>query len=368
MRGKLPLLVFIGLAAMAAAALAQVSKGPQARAAQAIAATGAFEISNSRDGQPIFAAAGIAPGDSTSGTVVIKDTGSEATALTLHSGEVIDEPGIGGGLLSGRLQLNVVDVSVPAAPVTVYAGPLDSMPAEPAGILQGGESRTYEFTATLPDDGEASFQNEVQGASTTVAYTWVAGEASGGEGPGPTEEPTGGEETKGGETPGGTGGGETPSTPSPGAGTASAEAAGSAGSQIGNGGAGTGRGGGNGGVRGQGAVLDLTVPRIKGSLRRGRLRVWTDCTKTCRLSIRGRLRAKSTTTGTRRVARVRWSSKTFYPAGPHRIRLRIPRAMRTWMKQTPGPERLRARLRFTAVGKDGERDVVRKTVRLRGRH
>ena len=41
--------------------------------------------------------------------------------------------------------------------------------------------------------------------------------------------------------------------------------------------------------------------------------------------------------------------------------------MRAWMRATPGPERLRARLRFTAVGLDGEQDVVRKVVRLRRR-
>ena len=69
--------------------------------------------------------------------------------------------------------------------------------------------------------------------------------------------------------------------------------------------------------------------------------------------------------GTRRVARVRWTSKAVYAPGPQRVRLRIPRPMRAWMRATPGPERLRARLRFTAVGLDGETDVVRKVVRLR---
>jgi hypothetical protein len=340
MRGRLPLLVFFALAATAAVALAQVTTGPQARAA-AIAASGSFEISSSREGQSIFAASGIAPGGATAGTVTIEDTGSAPVALTLRRGELVDEPGLGGGLLSSRLRLTVVDVTRPTAPRTVYSGPLDSMPERPAGTLTGGEARTYEFTATLPEGGEPSFQNAVQGASTTVAYSWVASEAG-------AEEPDSGEE------PEGSGEGETG-----GAGTTPAEenrAPESSGGQQSDG---------NGGVRGQGALLDLTVPNINGSVRRGRLTAWTNCTMSCRLRVRGRLRAISATTGTRRVARVRWTSKAVYPPGPHRVRLRIPRSMRSWMRATPGAERLHAGLRFTAVGLDGEQDVVRKVVRLR---
>jgi hypothetical protein len=338
MRGRLPILVLFAMAAMAAVALAQVTKGPQARAA-AIVASGSFEISNSQDGQAIFAASGIAPGGATTGTVAIEDAGSEPVALTLRRGELVDEPGTGGGLLSSRLRLTVVDVTSPAAPRTVYAGPLDSMPERPAGTVAGGEARTFQFTATLPEGGEPSFQNAVQGASTTVAYSWVASEAAG-EGP----------ESRGDGESGG--GGRTPPTVER--------------RVAGNGDAGS-QSEGNGGVRGEVAPLKLTVPKIVGSVRRGRLTAWTNCTMSCRLQVRGKLRATSTTTGTRRVAKARWGSGAVYPPGPHRVRLRIPRSMRAWMRATPGPERLRARLRFTAVGLDGERDVVRKEVRLRPR-
>jgi hypothetical protein len=341
MRSRLPLLVFFALAATAAVALAQVTKGPPARAA-AIAASGSFEISSSREGQSIFAASGIAPGEATTGTVAIEDTGSAPVALTLRRGELVDEPGLGGGLLSSRLRLTVVDVTRPTTPRTVYAGPLDTMPERPAGTLAGGGTRTYEFTATLPEGGEPSFQNAVQGASTTVAYSWVASE------PG-AEEPDSGEEPEGsGEGEAG-GAGTTP-------GEENRAPENSGGDQQSDG---------NGGVRGEGALLDLTVPKIKGSVRRGQLTAWTSCTMSCRLRVRGRLRAMSATTGTRRAAKVRWTSQAVYPPGPHRVRLRIPRSMRAWMRATPGPERLRARLLFTAVGLDGEQDVVRKVVRLR---
>lgn len=329
MRRRLPVLVFLALAAMAAVAFAQVSARPRAGAA-AIAASGSFTISDTDGGRPIFAAGGIAPGGSTTGTVAIEDTGSEPVALTLRRGELADEPGLTGGLLSSRLWLTVVDVTAPGAPRTVYAGPLASMPEVAAGTLASGAARTYEFTATLPDGGEPSFQNAVQGASTTVAYSWVASEVR--------EEVPSGEESRG-------GGGTT----------------GESGGDQGNGG----QSAGNGGVRAEGARLVLSVAKIRGSARRGRLTAWTNCSMSCRLVVRGRLRTRSMATGTRRVARVRWAGKAIYAPGPHRVRLRIPRAMRSWMRDTPGRERLRARLRFTAVGIDGQRDVVRKTIRLR---
>jgi hypothetical protein len=150
MRGRSPLLVFFALAAMAVVALAQVTKEPRARP-EVITASGSFEISSSREGQSIFASSGIAPGEATTGTIAIEDTGSEPVALTLRRGELVDEPGLGGGLLSSRLRLTVVDVTGPTAPRTVYAGPLDSMPERPGGTLAGGEARTSEFTATLPE-------------------------------------------------------------------------------------------------------------------------------------------------------------------------------------------------------------------------
>ncbi len=350
MRRHLPILVFLGLAAMAAVALAQVSKQPRASAA-AISTSGAFEISNSEDGGPIFAAAGIAPGESTTGTVTIEDTGAEPVTLTLRRGELVDEPGLTGGLLSSRLRMTIVDIT-DASPRTVYAGPLDSMPQVPAGNLAGGASRTYAFVATLPAGGEPNLQNAVQGASTTVAYSWVASEATPEEKPG--GEPGGGE-PEGGKPVGG----------EPGSGGASAGGGDETSSGAGGPPGGDGASDGNGGVGGEGARLELRVPKIRWSAHRGRLTAWTDCSMSCRLSIHGRLRARSTKAGTRRVARVSWTSKALYAPGPHRVRFRIPSSMRAWTQSTPGHEHLRARLRFIAVGTDGERDVVRKTVRLR---
>jgi len=75
MRRLTPILVLLVLAGLAAVALAQVDDAPAARLT-ASAASGSFEVTNSRDGQPIFAATGIAPGGSAHGAVTIENTGS----------------------------------------------------------------------------------------------------------------------------------------------------------------------------------------------------------------------------------------------------------------------------------------------------
>jgi len=325
MRRLAPILVLLAVAALAAVALAQVGRAPATRATT-IAASGSFEVTNSDDGQPIFAAADIAPGGSAEGTVTLEGTGSEAAAIVLRRGQIEDTPGLGGGVLSDRLRVSVVDVTAPASPRTVYTGPLASMPEQEAGELAPGEARTFEFTATLPDGGGPDVQNAVQGASTTVAYTWIATE--------PTESVGGSGEEGGGGSPGG--GAGTGTSPDPGA-----------------------------GAGGRRAVLNLTVPRIRRAPRHGRLVAWANCDEPCRLAVRGRIRA--TAGGRHRIARVRFTQKRFAAAGPQRLRIPIPPRLRRWLRHEPPPKRLRAKLRFTAIATDGRRDAVRKTARLRVR-
>lgn len=326
MRRVVPILVLVALAALAAVALAQVESAPAARATT-IAASGSFEVTNSNDGQPIFAATNIAPGGSVDGRVTIENSGSEAAALVLRRGDLTDAPGLGGGVLSDRLQLTVVEVTAPAAAHTVYAGPLATMPAQPAGVLQPGEAGTFEFIATLPDSDEPSFENTLQGASTTVEYVWVADEAGESGGPPGGGAEGGGQGSSGGEAPGG------------------------------------GAPAGNGGVAGERAVLDLTVPKIRRALRAGRLIVRTHCDESCRLTVRGRIRASAG--GHHRGARIRLTQKRLVAPGPQRLRIPVPAKLRHWLRHQPPPTHLRAKLLFIAVGADGQRDVVRKKVRLR---
>jgi hypothetical protein len=343
MRGRIiPLITcLILLGGLAAVALGQVGTPSLARAA-AVRAAGAFEISNSGDGSPIFAATGIAPGDSVKGKVTIEDPGSVPVALKLQRGELTDAVGAGGMALSGRLQLTVADVTDAEAPRTLYTGPLDSMGDQEAGELKPGASRIYEFVATLPESSSGN-QNALQGASTTIAYSWVAEEASAGE----EEAPAGG----GGGTGTGTGGRTGTGT---GAGIETRGAGGESGAAPG------------GGVAAAAATLDLTVPRISQRLKGGGIVARVDCNATCRIFVRGKLRA--TAHGHHRTAKIRFSLSRSYTAGSKTMRIPIPRGLRKWLRRMPPPKRLKAKLRFTAVGTAGGRDVVKKKVRLRVRH
>lgn len=311
MRRLAMLTALVGLAALSAAvALARVGGAPPARAA-AVAVGGSFEISNSEDGMPIFAAAGIGPGDSARGTVAIADTGSVPVQLTLSRHDLLDSPGAGGGLLSGALVLTVTDVTDPAAPVAIYAGPLDSMPDRYAGRLEPGASRRYEFVATLPAGGGAD-QNAVQGASVAVAYSWTASEAVDAEASGLQPGPS----------------------PSPGSGASPPADA-----------------------------LDLVVTRAASRLRGGKVLVWAHCDSACAIAVRGRLKAAAGRH--RRGAGVRFARLGHYLAGEQKLRIPVPARMRRWLAAAPGRRRLRAKLAFTATDPVGGSAAVMRTLALR---
>lgn len=340
LRGRLiPLLVCaILVGALTTVALAQVRSPSPARAA-AVRATGVFEIADSAEGQPIFAAEEIGPGGSAKGRVTIEDSGSVPVALTLKREELSDATGLGGGVLSSQLRLTVLDVSQAGSPVTVYSGPLDSMPEQQAGQMQPGGSRTYEFIATLPDGAPGS-QNGLESAATSVAYAWIASEGSG-EG-GESEPP---EEPPAGETPKGPPGGGTPENRGTGTGGEGAPA---------------------GGIQGAPVEFDLNVPRIGRTLTGGGLVTYVDCDASCRIFVRGKLRASAH--GHHRTMKIRFSLKRPYAPGSRKMKIPIPRGMRSWLRRMPPPQRLKATLTFIAIGTAGGRDVVKKNVRLRVRH
>lgn len=318
MRARLiPLVVCIALVGgLGAVALGQVGRPSPARAALvAVRAVGAFEISNSDEGQPIFAATGLAPGGSAHGSVAIEDSGSVPIALKLQRGELTDAPGIGGGVLSGRLRLTVADVTEPSRPRTIYAGPLDSMPEQDAGELNPGGSRTYEFIATLPD-GSPSAQNALQEASTTVAYSWSATEAPGRDEP-PAEAPGGGSEKQGAPA----GAGEPP---------------------------------------GASTKLSLSVPKIQPTLSSGRLVAFVNCNAPCQIDVRGKLRA--TADRHHRTAKIDFGLQRIYTPGAKKMLIPIPRGMRNWLRRMPPPKGLQAKLRFSATDTTGGRDLVRKEI------
>ncbi|HEY4778897.1 MAG TPA: hypothetical protein VIH47_04820 [Solirubrobacterales bacterium] len=318
----LSVLVFLALAGSATAAVLAGGGRSSARAS-AIAAGGSFGFANSSDGMPIFSATEIAPGDSVSGTVEIADTGTEPGQLTLAQRDVTDAPGPGGGELSKRLTLRVTDVTAPASPVTVYAGPLAPMPAQPAGELEPGATRTYEFVATLP--AGASTQNDVQGASTSVAYSWTAGEVVAGPSPGPTPNPTPSPEPSPSSSPPGPAG----SAPAP-------------------------------------ADLRLAITRVRRTIHHGRLLVLAHCDRACAISARGRLRVRSAS-GRRRVKLSLVARPPRFAAGTQRLSIRVPRHLRHWLRTHPELPPARGRLVLVARDPAGELARAERALRLRHR-
>jgi len=139
--------------------------------ARAAAVTGSFSHSNSRDGQAILSASGMRPGTQVSGDVTIANDGDLAGAFRLSRPGIDEQPGVGGGRLSTRLVLQVVDVSA-AVPVTVWAGDLGAFTSVDLGTFAPGQARTYRFTARFPDGGPAD--NAWAGASSTVRFDWTS--------------------------------------------------------------------------------------------------------------------------------------------------------------------------------------------------
>jgi len=119
----------------------------------------------------------------------------------------------------------------------------------------------------------------------------------------------------------------------------------------------------SGGVGGETAPLHLTVSKVRGALRRGHLVVRAHCDASCRLTVRGRLRA--TAAGHHRGATIRFARKRIAPAGAQRIRIPIPRRLTRWLRQAPPPKRLRAKLHFLAIDTQGRSAAVHTTLRLR---
>lgn len=321
---SLSLLVFLALAGSATAAALRSGGEPSAEAS-AIAAEGSFSFANSGDGMPIFSASEIAPGGSVSGTVEIADTGTEPGELTLAQHDIADVPGPGGGKLSRRMSLQITDVTNPAHPAIVYSGPLAPMPPQPAGQLQPGASRTYEFLATLPEAGAVGgTQNDVQGASTSVAYSWTAAEVVA------TPEPTPPTAPPPVPTPG-----QPQSNPSS-APTSSTPAA---------------------------SPLRLAITRVRRTIQHGRLIVWARCDTACSISAHGRLRALGLAGRDR--AKLRLTSRSAFARGRQRLAIRISHRLRGWLEASPKPLRVIARLTLHARDRAGNRAAAQQTFRVR---
>jgi spore coat-associated protein N len=191
--GSLHVSRLLSLAAVCAAAVAWAASGsaePAQPAAVLTQATGDLHLTNSQDGHAIFRATGLAPGGSVSGTVRLQNSGSLPGDLTLAQSDVSDQPGANGGRLSDVVKLDVSDVTAGSS-VPVFTGRLAGFGSRSLGALGPAESRTFRFTATLPDGGlppsAGGGDNAFAGSGLTARYAWTA--TATGTGPTPSGDP-----------------------------------------------------------------------------------------------------------------------------------------------------------------------------------
>jgi hypothetical protein len=163
-------------------------------AASAQAVDGAFSNSP-RPGEAVFRAQDLGPGDTTAGTVLVTNEGASRGMFWLSRAGFSDLQGPQGGSLSDRLQLTVLDVSVPDSPLLVYTGGLTEMGARPLGFIAPEKSRIYSVAVTLLADTTvpASVESHpYEGSSTTLSLAWnaIAGQP-------PADAPAAGTDSRG---------------------------------------------------------------------------------------------------------------------------------------------------------------------------
>ncbi len=176
-----PRKVLAAIAVLMIAAAVAVGSGANFNSTSAnpsnVFTAGTIAHSNSKAGAAILTAANIVPGNSATGTVDIKNTGSATGVFTLSHTAAVDTPTSPG--LSKKLTMTVQDLGDPAcvsscpAVVSVYTGLMSAMPLTiPVGSFPAGATHRYQFTMNFPDAGINGADNAYQGASTTVEYDW----------------------------------------------------------------------------------------------------------------------------------------------------------------------------------------------------
>ncbi|GAA4374926.1 hypothetical protein [Nocardioides caricicola] len=137
-----------------------------------VVTSGSMTQVNSADNAAFMSAQDLVPGDHVDGAVTVRNEGDATGSFRLVAADVEDDPGPGGGLLSERMTLRVVEVG---SGEEVYVGPVAALDAD-LGTWAPDEERGYEFVATFPQ-GTAAADNAYQLSSFTVTYVWDAVQA-----------------------------------------------------------------------------------------------------------------------------------------------------------------------------------------------
>jgi spore coat-associated protein N len=178
-----PRRVLLAFGALMIAAALAIGSGANFNSTSAnpsnVFAAGTISQSNSKANAAILTGSNLVPGNTATGTLVIKNTGSANGTFTLAAATPVDTPASPG--LSKYLTLTIVDngdptctTSCPAA-VTLYSGTINAEPATLAlGTFTPNQSHQYTFTMTFPNNGTTGGDNAYQGASTSVGYTFFS--------------------------------------------------------------------------------------------------------------------------------------------------------------------------------------------------
>ena len=163
-------LALLLLAAAVAVGSAAVFTSSAANPGNAFTA-GTLEVSG--EAGAILTADGMVPGDVVNGSATIENTGDVSGEFSLTGEITADQAGTqpGASPLSGALDMRVMDGAT-----VVYDGPYADFPGQSPNALgswAAGESHTYDFTVTFPN-GTAANDNQYQGGSTTMKFTWDA--------------------------------------------------------------------------------------------------------------------------------------------------------------------------------------------------
>ena len=130
-------------------------------------------VANDHEGSAILHSDALAPGDTTTGEVTIRNAGDAAGAFSLSPSAATNSGAGPTGPLSDVLQLSVSDVTG-ASPVPVYDGTLGAFARVALGTFPAGATHRYRFALTYPSGAPAEIDNGYQGASASVAFAWDA--------------------------------------------------------------------------------------------------------------------------------------------------------------------------------------------------
>jgi spore coat-associated protein N len=143
--------------------------------------TGSLSMLNSKDGAAVLTAGAMRPGDSSTGTVDIQNTGSMSGAFTLSRSNISDSDS--SNPLSAKLTVAVGDCGLwsgatppsCASPTSIYSGTIAGMTGSRAlGTFAASDKHRYQFVVTFPDGGAGGADNAYQGDNTSVQFDWSA--------------------------------------------------------------------------------------------------------------------------------------------------------------------------------------------------